>query len=757
VNNEKNKLKRKKILLILTLITSIIYIGWRILFTIPTQYGILSLIAGISLIVAESISMLEAAEHYKNMSRAFIPEMPEIPVDWFPHVDVYIATHNESTDLLYKTINGCKHMNYPDMSRVHIHVCDDCDRSEMKVGYFGLSENEHAKAGNLNNAISKTSSPLVATFDADMIPHSSFLLETVPYFFLNRMEQNDEGIWRTRDEETDLKIGFIQTPQSFYNPDLFQFNLYSEKRIPNEQDYFFREVNVGRNRTNSPIYAGTNTLISREALDEVGGITTGTITEDFATGIKIQSKGYTCYAIDKTLAHGLAPTSIKSLIKQRERWGRGCVQTVRKLDFITNKDLKPSTKISYFASFMYWWTFLRRFVYILSPILFTVFHIRVVECSFWELLLIWLPSYICYNETLKVISGNIRNQRWSNVIDTIIFPYLIIPVMMESLGFKLKKFAVTKKDRSVVDNESNMKYAIPHIILIVFSLLGLVISVKDAILGESLGNIIVIYWLIVNLYGLIMAVFFMYGRKNYRQHERFEASMDVSIMTDSNTIDALTSDISEKGLAVILDYPEYVSYEDQLTLVVDDGRYNSRMKAKLVHVSNLEKGYKYSFRITEISSKDKKEYFQLVYDRSHSLPTYLSSAVNIVGDFNANITGRYKKDTISNRKMPRIYVNKMVGTSNGVDMKLLDLNYEYVLIERIDMNNPPINHIELFIDSVHKIKCTFAKEIMKSPNSKKVLYRITNSSKIKTSPEFRHALENLGNDDNKMEFEKKSI
>ena len=64
----------------------------------------------------------------------------------------------------------------------------------------------------LNNALSKTTSPLVVTFDADMIPMHNFLTACVPYFFI----ENEE-------------IGFIQTPQSFYNPDLFQYNLFSYK------------------------------------------------------------------------------------------------------------------------------------------------------------------------------------------------------------------------------------------------------------------------------------------------------------------------------------------------------------------------------------------------------------------------------------------------------------------------------------------------------------------------------------------------
>jgi cellulose synthase (UDP-forming) len=71
-----------------------------------------------------------------------------------------------------------------------------------------------------------------------MIARREFLLETVPYFFLPRVKELPDGSWALRSpEETDggYKIGFIQTPQSFYNPDLFQFNLYSERNIPNEQ------------------------------------------------------------------------------------------------------------------------------------------------------------------------------------------------------------------------------------------------------------------------------------------------------------------------------------------------------------------------------------------------------------------------------------------------------------------------------------------------------------------------------------------
>ena len=305
--------KRKRILCFLAMIFSIIYLVWRAFFTLPFEYGIISIIAGIGLLLAEMIGIISGTEQLTMVDKKSMPECPVIPLEKYPDVDILIATHNEPRELLYKTINGCQNIDYPDKSKVHIYVCDDGNRLEIKeltekmgVGYLGLADNKLAKAGNLNNALSKTTSPLVATFDADMIPLHTFLLDTVPFFFLPETNEDDK-----------MKVGFIQTPQSFYNADLFQYNLYSEDRVPNEQNFFFREINIVRNRTNTPIYAGSNTLISREALEAVGGIATGLITEDFATGIRIQKKDYKCFAIDKVEANGLAPNDFKSLVKQR--------------------------------------------------------------------------------------------------------------------------------------------------------------------------------------------------------------------------------------------------------------------------------------------------------------------------------------------------------------------------------------------------------------------------------------------------------
>ncbi|OPX50152.1 glycosyltransferase family 2 protein [Clostridium thermobutyricum] len=732
------KVIKEKILFFLATISAGIYILWRIFFTLPIEYGLVALIVGILLVVSEAVGFFEAFSHCKSLSKKKEPKLPIIKKEDYPHVDVFIATHSEDKNIIYKVVNGCVHMDYPDKNKVHIYICDDTNRKEMKelanefnVGYFGLIDNKTAKAGNINNALSKTRSPLIVTFDADMIPRKKFLMETVPYFFLPKMkEENGQWVYRNKDEIDDnYKIGFIQTPQSFYNADLFQYNLYLEKDIPNEQDYFFREVNVGRNRTNTPIYAGSNTVISREALEEVGGIVEGNITEDFATGIQIQSKGYTCFAIKKALANGLAPIDFKNLIKQRQRWARGCIQTIRSLKFFKSK-LNIKSKLSYMTCFLYWWTFFRRFIYILSPILYTVFGLVIVKCTLKELLFIWLPSYMLYNITIRSLSDNIRNQKWSNIIDTIIFPYLIIPVFLETIGFKLKKFNVTSKKK--VDNKNTQfKYAIPHIILLIGTLIGLIYCIEDMIIHKSLGSIVLVYWLVLNSYFLLMALTFMLGRVNYRDQERYYAKLDVNLNLDKEVIKGKTVDISEGGMAIELEYPFYIPYKKDIEVVVYNDDYKAQLFGKIVHVDKCNELWRYSIKISNMTEENKREYYCIVYDRQPTLAKEIKS--NTIKEVYNNIFNRVKRNKLSNRKLPRICINKYLKDIEGNTFKIENFNYEYLAISQ----GPIKDHIELDLDDNLILKCEL--QNIKNKNS---IYKIINFEDIRDEVKLKEKINN---------------
>ena len=173
----------------LNMLASVIYLFWRIFFTIPIGYGFVANVAGTMLLFVEALGLVEAIVHYANMNNSIVYKKPEIAPEQFPDVDVFIATYSEEADLLRKTILGCRRMDYPDKNKVHIYICDDGHREEIKqlaaelgVNYLDREDHSGQKAGNLNNGLAHSTSPYVVTFDADMIPQSAFLLETIPYF-----------------------------------------------------------------------------------------------------------------------------------------------------------------------------------------------------------------------------------------------------------------------------------------------------------------------------------------------------------------------------------------------------------------------------------------------------------------------------------------------------------------------------------------------------------------------------------------------
>ena len=685
MNNEK----RRNTFFILTMILMSIYLVWRMIFTLPFGQGILNMIFGILLLVAETMTVLTTFELFvqKMKIKNGQLECPIVPTEYYPDVDVFIATHNEPVELLYKTVNACTFMDYPDKQKVHIHICDDGNRSEVAelakqfgVGYLGIAHNKHAKSGNLNNALSKTSAPLIATFDADMIPQHTFLLKTVPYFLLSTFIKEDD-VWRLRreDEKNDSwKMGLVQTPQSFYNPDLFQFNLYAEQNVPNEQDFFSREINILRNTSNAVAYTGSNTVIARKAMEDINGFPLKTITEDFETSIRLQQAGYITYATDEVQAAGLSTTTISGMVKQRVRWARGVIQSLQNTHAIFSRKLSLPTRITYVNSFLYWWSFFNRFIFILSPILFALFDFQIVNAEFWEILFFWLPSYFFYSTAMRYLSSNIRNQRWSQVVDTIFMPHLIVPVFLEILHIHERRFKVTNKNKS--SDKLKFKefwYALPHIFLLILSIMAILRFAYGKYGWALFYSSIIIFWLSYNTVALCYALFFMLGRRSYRESERIHATETVSIQYKNQTYKFLTRDVSEQGISFYTSSPIYLPEQAVIKLTIQTYRYEANLEGSIVYVKREGEGWRYSAKICPIEEVDKRQYMQIIYDRLHSLPKQIDYWVTAYDDILRNIKKRMIQPFSDKRKLPRIPLYYPVIFENGTGCILRSFNYRY--------------------------------------------------------------------------------
>lgn len=720
---------------ILNIVFTVIYLIWRLFFTLPFEYGVVSMAAGLSLFVVEFLGMLEALIHYFNMHNIQARPAAQIPDALYPDVDVFITTCNEPCDILLKTVNGCVHMDYPDKSRVHIYLCDDGRRAEVRelaermgVGYLDREEHTYAKAGNLNNALKQTTSPLVVTFDADMVPRREFLMRTVPYFVAQELE--NEG----KEEKDQKHIGFVQTPQAFFNPDLFQFNLYSETRIPNEQDYFYRDIQVSRNKSNSVIYGGSNTVLSRRALEDVGGFYTGTITEDYATGILIQKKKYICVATNEVLASGLSPADLKSLVTQRIRWARGVIASNRKMHVFLTPHLTFAQKVNYWASEWYWYAPLKRLIYFACPILYAVFGFIVFKCSLWQVLLFWLPMYVSSNISLRMLSRNIRSTKWTGIYETVLFPFLLVPILLETFGVHMKKFKVTRK--GAVENErgKNLLYMIPFALLVALSVIGIVNCLRLIFESNSLGPVVVLFWLIVNLYTLVMALFFVMGRNQVRRAERARLETDCEIAVNGIAYPCRTSDISETGIAVLCGTPIDLDETDVAEIRLLDPKYQPAVKGKIVYVGIRGEVWKYAFQITDRMDSH-GNYLQLIYDRIPTLPQNLDHSSGSFDDLRINLFRRAAKPFCEKRRRPRMILDLEVPDETGELRHIDDFNYQYCTltggVRLPELKLTVCQNPEMILD------CRLEQEMTQG----RTLYRVSNYRQLHDNPQTRQALE----------------
>ena len=636
----------KRIALLVSTFFTMLYLIWRVLFSVPTGAGYLPIVGNILLLIVEILGFIESIIMYMNLMRMKDHPLPHIEDSEFPDVDIFIATYNEPEELLRKTINGCNHLIYPDKSKVHIWVCDDNRRpsmralaEEMGVGYFDRPNNEGAKAGNLNCALARTSSPYVVTLDADMIPMSHFLINTIPYF-VDAKKRSDE-----MDEKGRIRLGLLQTPQCFYQPDVFQHTLYSDNTAPNEQDFFYRTIEVSKTGTNSVIYGGSNTIISREALEAIGGFYTKTITEDFATGLLLESDGFVSLALSEPMASGMAPDTYSEHIQQRTRWGRGVIGTAKQLHFMRRKGLSIPQKLSYLSSVVYWFSPIKNLIYIISPLLYATFAIPVFKCSWLDLVLFWLPMFIMQDICLRVFSRNAVSLKWSGIYETSVMPHLLVPIIKETFGMTASKFEVTDKSGLYRKNKTSLRVRMPFYILIALSVIGVIRSIYVFSFTHALGIFILLFWLVRNMYFLIMSLFILNGRDSDTEPVKVIDAESVSISkvdAASPVMCGITTYLSEHNMKVFLDEADDIKVGESVKVCVEKDTYKADVYGIITNITIPRSGDLSRVVTVEITDmKDSEyEYLQILYDRIPTLPQSLRRDLGIMRHLLINIAHR---------------------------------------------------------------------------------------------------------------------
>lgn len=554
----------RKILIIVYMLTTTVYIIWRIGWTLPYN-NITSFIFGLLLIIAEVGGFVLSVIFYRLFFTK--KKREEVTLDVYqgiyPTVDIFIATYNESEAILKRGIVAAKLADYPEKSLVNIYVCDDGSRQnirelsrELGVHYVQRERHEHAKAGNLNHALTVSTGDLIVTMDADMVMRQDFLTKTIGYF-------------------NDPKMGFVQSPQTFFNQDPYQFNLFAGAKIGNDQDFFMRSIETQKDAVNAVMYVGSNAIFRRNTLADVGGFSTGVITEDMATGMFIQAAGWQSGFVNSNLASGLAPETFGDLIKQRDRWARGNIQVAKKWNPLKIRGLTLLQRILYVDGIHYWFSGIYKMIFLVAPLVFLLLGQYSLQANMHQLIIFWLPAFLASQLTFNMVAEKKQTVSLSNIYEIATAPFMAFAVFNELFLKSKKSFVVTRKGVNSDASYYNWGTAWPILLLLGLSIIALLrgIGILTGYLSSTVpiqGIYINVFWLCYNLIGLILASYLSNERPRLRQSERFASKQLGTILLSTQRISGQIIDWNENGARIKIDEPITADLDTEGKLIIDD-------------------------------------------------------------------------------------------------------------------------------------------------------------------------------------------
>ena len=376
-------------------------------------------------------------------------------------VDVFIPTYNEGEEILQRTVLAARRLVWD--GEVRICVLDDGRRDWVGelcrrhgVRWITRPDNRGAKAGNINHAIAESDGDFLLILDADFLAHPQAIRRLMPPM-------------------SEPTIAITQAPHYFYNQDPIMRALGTAGEFGDDQRLFFDRILPARDRAGFGFFCGTCALIRRSALLEVGGLPSGSVTEDILLSVVMRQRGLETRVIDLPVATGLAPETLSAFFVQRCRWARGAIQLLYLRSGLLSRNLRLRDRLAFFPA--YW---------IISPVL------RVSSLLIPQLYLLfaWAPlqnapvrELLTHQVPLLIavfaLPALLYRRRWSPIVNFVwndivalrLFPNVLRDVVLPFLD---TRFHVTPKGRNTQGSAGGELMGLAIVALIAFTLTALV-------------------------------------------------------------------------------------------------------------------------------------------------------------------------------------------------------------------------------------------------------------------------------------------
>jgi cellulose synthase (UDP-forming)/cellulose synthase operon protein B len=549
-----NRRRGRPMTLFLTMLSGLVslrYIIWRVTETIEFNTIPQGLISS-GLVLAEAYAIVVLALGYIQtvwpLERKPLP-LPLDPAEW-PIVDVYVPTYNEDLSIVRATVLAAMAIDWP-RDKLRVYILDDGRRQAFRdfaascgAGYIIRPDNTHAKAGNLNHAMTLTNGDFIAVFDCDHVPTRAFLQMTMG--------------WLTQNP----RIAFVQTPHHFYSPDPFQRNLAAGTRVPAEGNMFYGLLQTCNDFWDAAFFCGSCAVIRRKALDSIGGFATQTVTEDAHTALRLHRNGWQSAYLKFPLAAGLATERLILHIGQRVRWARGMLQILRTDSPIFGPGLSLGQRICYLNAMLHFMFAIPRVVFLTSPLAFLLLGQNIIAASPLAIIAYSLPHIFHSVATNARIQGNWRHSFWSEIYETVMALFLVRINIVTILSPKRGRFNVTDKGGLLSKGYFDLKAVYPNLILatvltigLARGLYGMIVQTTTRLEFEAflLNSIWVTFSLLIVLAALAV------GRetRQIRNRARIRARLPVvAWLEDGRTLQGTSHNLSLGGGAFLIERPE---------------------------------------------------------------------------------------------------------------------------------------------------------------------------------------------------------
>jgi len=490
----------RAVLMAISAVLAVRYAWWRATETLAPAGLTVDMAASWSLFALEMLVLAGSLSSFLIMAR-FRDRRAEADAHWGwwsdatpPRLAILIATYNEELAVLERTIVGARSLRHPNKV---VMVLDDGRRDWLRdfcakqgVEYLRRPDNKGSKAGNINHALERLAESdvppdFVAVLDADFVPHLGFASRCLALFH-------------------DPEVGLVQTPQHFFNADPIQHNLGLTRSYPDEQRFFFDHMQPARDGWGIAFCCGTSSVARWDALQEIGGFPTESVTEDFMLTLALQEKGWKTAYLAEPLTEGLAPEGLKEYVTQRARWCLGLMQIARSsLGPFARSGLRLRDRWSVVDSVFYWTTtFPFRLAAIVYPLLYWFFNVTVVDAALSDVISYFGTYFLWIIVALNVLSRGMIVPILSDVSQLLGAAAISRAAFTGLLRPKGHPFSVTAKggDRSRIVIQ--WRLMAPFIILLALTLAGLlagIFSDRFAFSDAGDGKWVILFWTLYNV------------------------------------------------------------------------------------------------------------------------------------------------------------------------------------------------------------------------------------------------------------------